>query len=110
MAQPHAAGGGRQVLTAVDGVSLDIVRGQIFALVGDSGSGKSTLARMVVGLLPPTSSAVTIDGVSMTDLAAAPARRRIQMIFLKPLRQPQPALPRGAHRRRADLRLRLDPG
>jgi peptide/nickel transport system ATP-binding protein len=81
-------GGGRKTLTAVDGVSFDIARGETFALVGESGSGKSTLARMVVGLLPPTSGAVVIDGASMTDPAAGAARRRlrrrIQMIFQDP--------------------------
>ncbi|MFL5179243.1 MAG: ABC transporter ATP-binding protein [Microvirga sp.] len=81
-------GGGRKTLTAVDGVSFDIARGETFALVGESGSGKSTLARMVVGLLPPTSGAVVIDGASITDPGAAAARRRlrrrIQMIFQDP--------------------------
>jgi len=81
-------GEGRQVLTAVDGVSFDIARGETFALVGESGSGKSTLGRMVVGLLPPTSGAVTIDGMPMTHPASAAARhrlrRRIQMIFQDP--------------------------
>jgi len=81
-------GEGRQVLTAVDGVWFDIARGETFALVGESGSGKSTLGRMVVGLLPPTSGAVTIDGMPMTHPANAAARhrlrRRIQMIFQDP--------------------------
>src|SRR4051794_37796356 len=81
-------GGGRKTLTAVDGVSFDIARGETFALVGESGSGKSTLARMVVGLLPPASGAGVIDGTSMTDPAAGAARRRlrwrIQMIFQDP--------------------------
>ena len=81
-------GEGRQVLTAVDGVSFDIARGETFALVGESGSGKSTLGRMVVGLLPPTSGAVTIDGMPMAYPASAAARhslrRRIQMIFQDP--------------------------
>jgi peptide/nickel transport system ATP-binding protein len=57
-------------------------------LVGESGSGKTTVARMVVGLLPPSSGAVTIDGVSMTDPGQAQARqrlrRRIQMVFQDP--------------------------
>jgi peptide/nickel transport system ATP-binding protein len=81
-------GSERQFLKAVDGVSFDIARGETFALVGESGSGKSTVARMVVGLLRPTAGEVTIDGVSMTDPAAAAERqrlrRRIQMIFQDP--------------------------
>jgi peptide/nickel transport system ATP-binding protein len=78
----------KQFLTAVDGVSLDIARGETFALVGESGSGKSTVARMVVGLLPPSSGEVTIDGVSMTGPASPEDRRRVrrhmQMIFQDP--------------------------
>jgi peptide/nickel transport system ATP-binding protein len=81
-------GGEKQFLKAVDGVSFDIAKGETFALVGESGSGKSTVARMVVGLLPPTSGEVTIDGISMTSAAAAAERqrlrRRIQMIFQDP--------------------------
>jgi peptide/nickel transport system ATP-binding protein len=77
-----------EFLKAVDGISFDIARGETFALVGESGSGKSTVARMVVGLLPPTSGSVTIDGVSMSDPKQAQARRqlrrRIQMIFQDP--------------------------
>src|SRR6201987_4739310 len=81
-------GGHLEFLKAVDGVTFDIKRGETFALVGESGSGKTTVARMVVGLLPPTSGAVLIDGVSMTDPRQAQARRRlrrrIQMIFQDP--------------------------
>jgi peptide/nickel transport system ATP-binding protein len=81
-------GGKPEFLRAVDGVSFDIARGETFALVGESGSGKTTVARMVVGLLPPTSGEVAIDGVSMTDRKQAGARRilrkRIQMIFQDP--------------------------
>ena len=78
----------KQYLKSVDGVSFDIRKGEPFALVGESGSGKSTVARMVVGLLPPSGGTVSIDGVSMTDPAAAQERqrlrRRIQMIFQDP--------------------------
>ena len=78
----------REFLRAVDGVSFDIKRGETFALVGESGSGKSTVARMVVGLLPPSTGDVTINGISMSDPkqtdARKPLRRRIQMIFQDP--------------------------
>ena len=81
-------GGKLDYLKAVDEVSFEIAKGETFALVGESGSGKTTVARMVVGLLPPTSGSVTIDGVSMTGRKQAEARRklrrRIQMIFQDP--------------------------
>ncbi|MBV9562524.1 MAG: ATP-binding cassette domain-containing protein [Bradyrhizobium sp.] len=81
-------GGHPEFLKAVDGVSFDIRKGETFALVGESGSGKTTAARMVVGLLPPSSGEVVIDGVSMTDPRQAQARtrlrRRIQMVFQDP--------------------------
>ena len=81
-------GGHLEFLKAVDGVTFDIRKGETFALVGESGSGKTTVARMVVGLLPPSSGEVVIDGVSMTDAKQAQVRqklrRRIQMIFQDP--------------------------
>ena len=81
-------GGHRDSLKAVDGVTFDIRKGETFALVGESGSGKTTVARMVVGLLPPSSGEVVIDGVSMIDPRQAQARqllrRRIQMVFQDP--------------------------
>jgi peptide/nickel transport system ATP-binding protein len=81
-------GGHLEFLKAVDGVTFDIAKGETFALVGESGSGKTTVARMVVGLLPPSSGEVVIDGVSMSDprqlQARQQLRRRIQMIFQDP--------------------------
>ena len=81
-------GGHLEFLKAVDGVTFDIKKGETFALVGEFGSGKTTVARMVVGLLPPSSGEVIIDGVSMTNARQAQARqrlrRRIQMIFQDP--------------------------
>ena len=78
----------RQTLTAVAGVSFTIGKRETFALVGESGSGKSTVAKVVVGLLPPSAGAVTIDGISMSDAGQARERRalqrRIQMIFQDP--------------------------
>ena len=81
-------GGHLEFLKAVDGVTFDIRKGETFTLVGESGSGKTTVARMVVGLLPPSSGEVIIDGVSMSDARQAQTRqklrRRIQMIFQDP--------------------------
>src|SRR6201746_1799954 len=81
-------GGHLEYLKAVDGVTFDIAKGETFALVGESGSGKTTVARMVVGLLPPSSGEVIIDGISMSDVKQSQARRqlrrRIQMIFQDP--------------------------
>src|SRR5438046_8402279 len=78
-------GGHLEFLKAVDGVTFDTRKGETFALVGESGSGKTTVARMVVGLLPPSSGKVVIDGVSMTDTRQAqarqPVRRRIPIIL-----------------------------
>ncbi len=78
----------RQVLTAVDGVSFAIPRGETFALVGESGCGKSTVAKLVVGLLTPSAGRVLFDGVDLARLrgrsAQAPVRRRLQMIFQDP--------------------------
>src|SRR6058998_1507438 len=106
-------GGHLEFLKAVDGVTFDIRKGETFALVGESGSGKTTVARMVVGLLPPSSGEVVIDGVSMTDARQAQVRqklrRRIQMIFQDPYASLNP-------RFRVDaivaepVRLRPDPG
>ena len=89
-------GGHLEFLKAVDGVTFDIAKGETFALVGESGSGKTTVARMVVGLLPPTSGEVIIDGVSMSDAGQLQARqrlrRRIQMIFQDPYASLNPRL------------------
>ena len=77
----------RGTLRAVDGVDLDIARGETVGLVGESGCGKSTLGKALLGLAPVTAGAVRFDGVDLTALGArarAPFRRRMQMIFQDP--------------------------
>ena len=73
--------GGRRVL---DGVSLDIYRGEIVALLGGSGSGKTTLLRRVIGLERPDSGSIMIGGVDLTacsEAELAVVRRKIGVAF-----------------------------
>jgi phosphonate transport system ATP-binding protein len=69
---------------ALDGVSLDIQRGEFVVLIGLSGSGKSTLLRCINRLVEPTSGVVVFDGIDVTAadrVAIRRVRRRIGMIF-----------------------------
>ncbi len=72
---------------AVDGVSLELKKGEILGLVGESGCGKSTLGRTVVQLLRPTSGAVILAGRDLGKLnrrSLRSARADFQMIFQDP--------------------------
>ena len=69
---------------ALDGVDLDVPRGQLMALIGPSGAGKSTLIRCVNRLVEPTDGEVVVDGAPVTGLGGGglrQARRRMGMIF-----------------------------
>tara|TARA_R110002049_G_scaffold78030_4_gene199153 strand:+ start:570 stop:1706 length:1137 start_codon:yes stop_codon:yes gene_type:complete len=65
--------------TAVDTVSLEIRKGEIFALLGGSGCGKTTLLRMLAGFEAPSAGKIFIDGQDMTDVP--PYRRPVHMMF-----------------------------
>ncbi|MBI5545900.1 MAG: ABC transporter ATP-binding protein [Deltaproteobacteria bacterium] len=72
---------------AVDGVSLEIRRGEVVGLVGESGCGKSTLARALLGLVQVEAGRILFDGQDVTRLAGAPMRalrRRMQITFQDP--------------------------
>ena len=71
---------GRHRAPAVDGVSLTVPSGEIVGLVGESGSGKSTIARAIVGLVPPTSGRILLDGRPVPRRG----RRPVQMVFQDP--------------------------
>ena len=74
-------------IKAVDGVSLEIQRGEILGLVGESGSGKSTLGRSILQLAPITAGSIHFDSVELNKLSPAklvPWRRKMQMIFQDP--------------------------
>jgi len=64
---------------AVNQVSLEIPRGEIFCLLGGSGCGKTTLLRMLAGFEPPSSGALFIDGQNMADIP--PYERPVNMMF-----------------------------
>jgi oligopeptide/dipeptide ABC transporter ATP-binding protein len=71
-------------LKAVDGVDLDVYRGETVGLVGESGCGKSTLGRTLLRLLEPTSGTVRFDGEDLTSMGRADlkaARRHMQIVF-----------------------------
>jgi putative spermidine/putrescine transport system ATP-binding protein len=69
-------GGG---VRAVDGVDLEVRRGEFVTLLGPSGSGKTTTLRMVAGFTTPTSGTIEVDGQDMTRVP--PHRRDVGMVF-----------------------------
>ncbi|UJW85633.1 ABC transporter ATP-binding protein [Devosia sp. SL43] len=79
--------GPKPTLRAVDGVDLDIIKGETLGLVGESGCGKSTLARTLIRLYQPTSGSIAFDGIDVATASErdlTPFRRRVQMIFQDP--------------------------
>ena len=76
----------RGALRAVDGITLEIAKGETLGLVGESGCGKSTLARCIVGIQNPTGGTLSIEGVHPgTSRATRLERaRNVQMIFQDP--------------------------
>lgn len=87
--------GKNKTVKAVSGLSLDVVKGETLAIVGESGCGKTTLARAILQLPPPNSGEVIFDGTDMTLLPKEnlrSARTSMQMIFQDPISSLNPRM------------------
>jgi peptide/nickel transport system ATP-binding protein len=91
-------GAAARTVSAVSGVSLQIMPGETVGIVGESGSGKSTLARAVLGLTPLSSGHVTFDGIDLAQQKSAglaKLRREAAMVFQDPYNALNPRLTIG---------------
>ena len=69
---------------AVDGIDLDVKRGETLGIVGESGCGKTTLGRVLMGLIPITEGTVRYSGKDIRDIPNKEIRRKMQIVFQDP--------------------------
>jgi oligopeptide/dipeptide ABC transporter ATP-binding protein len=103
LTKEYAVGGGvfgraKRTIRAVDDVNIDVQPGESVGLVGESGAGKTTVGRLVLGLVTPSSGAVSFEGVdskSLSKSALRAQRRDIQVIYQNPYASLDPLMTVG---------------
>jgi len=76
-----------EYVKSVDGVTFDVIQGEVFGIVGESGCGKSTLGKLICNLTDKTDGEITINGKNMSELSKKEMRnmrKNIQMVFQDP--------------------------
>lgn len=85
----------RKHLHAVDGIDLEIKRGETFGIVGESGCGKSTLGNVIMNLIEPTEGKIIFDSVDLSTLSKEELRKKridMQMVFQDPFSSLNPRM------------------
>ncbi len=85
--RPSLFGAPKREVHAVDGISFEIKRGEIFGLVGESGCGKTTCGKLIVRLIPATQGRILIDNEDIGSISRKGLknfRRKVQMVFQDP--------------------------
>ena len=84
------------LVKAVDDISFDVYRGEVFGLVGESGSGKSTTGRSIIRLYKPTGGQIVFEGEDISDKMSkkqsSMLRQKMQMIFQDPMASLNPRM------------------
>src|SRR6516165_5505574 len=67
----------------IDGISIDVMKGEVICIIGPSGAGKSTLIRCINALVPIDSGSITVEGQEVNDpkLDKLALRRKVGMVF-----------------------------